>query len=310
VAADLLLGISDSDAPTVVETHWDGLGVSHARVVVPFDVAVSDGPAGTRRRELFEQYRDNARLKGVSLLVAFEASADRSGGAVAPGVEAYEAALRSFVERYPEVAAIAAWNEPNNRQISHYALGNDPRLAAEYWLRARATAPPGTDVVAGSFAGIPGDAYVGAYKRHLRRARARPDVWAFHAHSDINAFQERGDRSARISRWYLGQLNRRFSDCRIWIDEIGARYRDATGRIWGDDSQAEATAFLLDLARLDPRIDALYYYNYSNQCSVPARCAIQDRGLVSPAPFNGEAPDYDARDRPRSAYDVFAAGGR
>jgi hypothetical protein len=36
---------------------------------------------------------------------------------------------------------------------------------------------------------------------------------------------------------------------------------------------------------------------------------VQDRGLVSPAPQNGEAPDYDSANRVRPAYQVIAARG-
>src|SRR5262249_26176537 len=37
--------------------------------------------------------------------------------------------------------------------------------------------------------------------------------------------------------------------------------------------------------------------------------AIQDRGLVSPNPFNGQPPDDDAANRPRGAYQVIANRG-
>ncbi|MDO8187059.1 hypothetical protein Q5424_19530 [Conexibacter sp. JD483] len=309
----MLLGISDSDAPTVTERHWPGLRVSHARVVVPYDVATTSGTAGTRRRERFEAYRANAAAAGVELLVVFAPSADLRAGparaAVAPTADAYAASVAAFLQRYPEQRTLAAWNEPNNRDARRYPLSGDPRLAADYWLRLNELAGDGdgATVVAGGFAGIPGDdRYVHAYQRHLQKAHATPTVWAFHDHGDVNAFQEHGDTAARIAREYLGALRGRWGEARIWIDEVGARYRDARGVIWGDGSQARATQFLLSLATLDQRIERIYYYNYSNQCAQPSRCAIQDRGLVSPNPFDGEPPDYDAADRRRAAYDVIA----
>ncbi|MBO0769289.1 MAG: hypothetical protein J2O48_11460 [Solirubrobacterales bacterium] len=301
------LGISDSDAPTVTEPHWDGLGIDRARVVVPFDVALATDPAGTRRREEWEAYRQNAAAKGVGLLVAFEATS--SSERVAPDPDTYTRALEAFAERYPDIAAFTPWNEPNNRDTPHYVVSHDAKLAAEYWLRARATWPESVPVTAGDFAGIPGDPYVAVYQRHLKRNGARPDLWAIHAHSDLNSFQVHGDRSARITRDYLKRLRWRWSDCRIWLTEYGARYRDAQGKIWGDESQAQTMQFLLGLPQLDKRIDAIYYYNYSNQCSIPSRCAMADTGVVSPAPFNGEPPDYDERDRPRAAYKVLADRG-
>jgi hypothetical protein len=309
------LGISDSDAPTVTEQHWDGLGIRRARVVVPYDVATTSGAAGTRRRENFEAYRANAAAKGVGLLVVLAPSVDlREPGTrapLAPSADQFAAAFAAFLKRYPEQRTIAPWNEPNNRDARRYPLASDPRLAADYWLRASTLCGGEGTVVAGSFAGIPGDdRYVDAYQHHLAKAGARPAVWAFHAHADVNAFQENGSDAARVTRYHLGKLRgRHWAGARIWIDEIGARYRDARGTVWGDDSQARATEFLLGLATLDPRIEAIYYYNYSNQCAQPSRCAVQDRGLVSPTPFNGEPPDYDDADRRRAAYETIAARG-
>ncbi len=72
------LGISDSDAPTVIEPFWDGLHVTRARIVVPYDVATTTGDAGTQRRESFEAYRINAAAKGVSLLVVFATERGRA----------------------------------------------------------------------------------------------------------------------------------------------------------------------------------------------------------------------------------------
>lgn len=307
------IGISDSDAPTVLEPHWASLNVDRARIVVPYDVATTTGAAGTRRRESFERYRENAAAAGVSLLVVFAHSQDvRAPGTndpVAPSADEFAAAFTAFRAAYPDVTTIAAWNEPNNRDTANYALGSQPVLAAEYWLRAQQICPECT-VVAGDFAGIPGDSvYVDAYQAHLAAAGATPAVWAFHAHSDVNRYQVLGVSDARISRYYLSKLQGRWASARIWIDEVGARFRDASGLVWGDASQRDATSLLLGLASLDPRIEAIYYYNYSNQCAHPARCAIQDRGLVSPAPFDGQPPAYDAADRRRAAADVIANRG-
>jgi hypothetical protein len=305
------LGISDSDATTVVEPFWDGLKIDRVRVVLPWDVATTTGAAGRERRDRFEEYRRNAAAKGVDVMVAFAASADvrAPGGApIAPSAAEFAAGFQAFRAAYPEVRTIAPWNEPNNPDASQYPLAADPALAAQYWLQAKAICPVDCTLLAGDFAGIPGnDAYVDAYQAAL--GEARPDVWAFHAHSDINAFQAGGPDSARISRYYLSKLQGPWAGSRIWIDEIGARFRDPGGVVWGDASQAQAARFLLGLAQLDPRIDAIYYYNYSNQCSTPIRCAQQDRGVVSPAPFDGQPLDYDANNRPRAAWQVLADRG-
>ncbi|HZV72369.1 MAG TPA: hypothetical protein VFF79_01520 [Conexibacter sp.] len=307
------LGISDSDASTVTEPYWAGLHANRVRIVVPYDLATTAGAAGRGRRANFERYRADAAANGVSLLVVLAPSVDvRAPGTndpVAPSADEFAAGFAAFRASYPDVTTIAPWNEPNNRDTSGYPLGSNPQLAANYWLRAKAICPTCT-LLAGDFAGIPGDdAYVDAYQAELAAAGAVPDVWAFHAHTDVNRFQVVGASDAPATRYYLSKLQGRWARSRIWIDEVGARFRDASGLVWGDASQRDAAGLLLGLATLDHRIDAIYYYNYSNGCSTASGCAVQDRGLVSPNPTNGAPPDYDGANRRRAAYDVIAARG-
>jgi hypothetical protein len=313
-AGALELGISDSDPSTLSEPSWSGLGISRVRIVVPYDVATTNGTAGAQRRADFESYLAEAARAGVTPLVAFAPSQDvrapDTGDPLAPSVDAFAAAFAAFRASYPSVTTIAPWNEPNNRDTSSYALGSQPQLAADYWLRAKQTCPSACTLVAGDFAGIPGDdSYVDAYQAELAANGAVPEVWAFHAYTDVNRFQVVGVSDAPVTRYYLSKLQGPWAGARIWIDEVGARWRDASGLIWGDASQRDAAGLLLGLATLDPRIDAIYYYNYSNRCATPAGCAVQDRGLVAPAPLNGQPPDYDAAGRARPAYDVIAARG-
>lgn len=305
------LGISDSDATTFTEPYWSGLNVNRARIVVPYDVATTTGTAGLARQRNFNDYLTNAAARGVAVEVTFGPSADvlapGTNYPVAPSAQQFATAFAAFRQRYPQMTTIAPWNEPNNTDATGYPLGQSPQLAADYWLQAQAICPSCT-VIAGDFAGIAGDeAYVNAYQAEL--GGARPAIWAFHAHGDINGFQADGPDDARVTRYYLSKLQGQWGASQIWIDEVGARFRDASSVIWGDASQQQSTEFLLGLATLDPRISAIYYYNYSNQCSTAARCAIQDRGLVSPTPFSGESPGYDATNRPRAAYGVIAARG-
>lgn len=306
------LGIADSNATTLAERWWDGLSVKRVRVVLPYDVALeSVGDAGARRREEFDQLRASAAAKGVVLTVSFAASADNrapSGDALAPTAQQFAEGFAAFRNAYPDITEISPWNEPNNPDGRTYPLAADPALAAQFFLIVQSQCPTCT-VIAGDFAGIAGDdAYFDAYAAAL--GGAIPAVWAFHDHGDVNSFQTpNGPDSARVARYYLSKLQGPYANARIWINEVGARYRDASGQLWGDDSQAVATQFLLGLATLDPRIDRIYYYNFSNQCTTAGRCAIQDRGLVSPAPMDGSPLDYDTPDRPRSAYNVWAARG-
>lgn len=308
-AQALDLGISDSDDTTFAEPYWPGLHESLARAVLPWDVALPQAANDPRKTE-FDRYVASARAHGVTPMVAFEASPRlkaSDGGPMAPSAQQFDAAFRAFRSTYPDVTRIAPWNEPNRSDTTINPLRSDPGLAATYWLEAQQDCP-GCTVIAGEFAGqLDDDPYVDAYQAAL--GSARPAVWAFHAHGDVNDFQTGLASDARTSRYYLRKLSGPFASSDVWIDEVGARWRDASRKVWGDDSQKRSTSFVLGLATLSPRVKAIYYYNYSNECSIAARCGLQDRGLVAPAPLDGSSPGYDTTGRRRPAYDVWATGG-
>ncbi|HEX2104060.1 MAG TPA: hypothetical protein VHF51_10445 [Solirubrobacteraceae bacterium] len=270
-------------------------------------------PAGDRRIE-FDQWVTDAASVGVRPLVAFEASRDpakrtSAGLPRAPTVTEYSSAMTAFLRAYPTVRQLAPWNEPNFSGSSN-PLSGSPSLAASYYrelVSVCARERAGCTVAAGDFAGVPGDAYVGSYQAAL--GSARPAVWAFHAHTDANRFQAGTDDSAPATRFFLGKLGGRWANSQLWIDEVGAYFRDANGKVWGDDSQRATTSFILGLSSLSSRISRIYYYNFSNECSTATRCAVQDRGVVSPSPWDGTPLGYDTAGRVRPNYTVIANRG-
>ena len=306
-----VVGIADSDASTFVEPGWAGLGVSTGRAVVPYDVAltapITDTPAG-RSRLNFDAWVANAAQAGVRPLVAFQTSLGSNQAAPSPAT--YGRAIRAFLRTYPTVRMFAPWNEPNFRSAAvPNPLVERPALAARYYLVLRSSCRRCT-VLAGELAGIPGDPYLSRYQRAL--GSVRPKLWGVHAHTDANQFQAGVNANAPATRFFLRQLGGSWAHSRLWIDEVGAYYRDENGTVWGDQSQQQTMSFILGLASLSPRIARIYYYNLSNQCSDPSRCAVQDRGLVSPSPFDvamGASIGYDVAGRIRPAYGVIAARG-
>ena len=311
------VGVADSDSTTFVDANWAGLSVRLGRAVVPYDVAltpaVAGTPAGNRRLE-FDAWIANAAHAGVRPLVSFQASLDpakqnAAGQPRAPSRSAYTTAIRAFLATYPSARTLSPWNEPNFRGAAVNPLEHKPRLAAAYY-RALTAACARCTVTAGELAGIPGDPYLRRYQRGL--GSARPALWSLTAHTDANRFQAAGDRSAPATNWYLSGLSGRWAHARVWIDEVGAYYRDENGNVWGDASQAQTTRFILGLATLSRRIQRIYYYNLSNECSTISRCAVQDRGLVAPTPFDvaaGASIGYDVAGRVRPAYAVIQARG-
>ena len=307
VAAHVKVGVADSDAATFESADWPALKVRDARAVAPWDVALQERDGGTpggKRRLQLERWLEAAAHVGAQPVVTFELSAGRRDAP--PTLEAYRHAMSKFRETYPKVMVLGAWNEPNDRGLASWVP--DPALAAGYWATLQEVCRTCT-VLAGEFAGIPGNAYVKEYVGHMRaRETARlsfPAVWSFHDHTDVNRFQANVDQSAPAARYLLAALP---ATARVWITEAGAYYRNAKDEVFDEASHARAVSFLLGLTTLDARIEAMFYYNFANDCpSEP--CPHQDRGLISPMPADGPQLDYDQRARRRCAFGVIAARG-
>lgn len=316
-SAGVKVGLADSDGDTFVDPAWADLGTRFGRAVAPYDVAltppVAGTPAGDRRIE-FDQWVSTAAAARVRPLVAFEASRDPGkrtpdGRPLAPTRAEFATAMSAFVRRYRTVRELAPWNEPNFTTSSN-PLARRPALAASYYRVLKSVCRAEgvrCRIAAGEFAGIPGDPYVDAYKAAL--GDLEPAVWGFHAHTDANRFQAGLDTTAPTTRFFLNRLDDGGRRPRFWIDEVGAYYRDASGRVWGDDSQRATTSFILGLSSLNPRIKRIYYYNLSNECSTPSRCAVQDRGIIAPSPWDGMPLSYDSAGRRRGNYEVIARRG-
>jgi len=293
------LGIADSDSATFTDPAWAGLNVRYARAVVPWDVALTDPNAPTAagaRRADFDRWVAAAAAAGVRPLVTFERSLDPSR-AGKPTLAVYTQAMQAFVAGYTSVRDLAPWNEPNFRDASFNPYAGDPAGAAALWP-ALQSACPGCIVAAGEFAGIPGDPYVAQYREAL--GTQQPAVWSYHAHLDAES------ATAPVTRFFATALP---ATARLWIDEAGAYFRDASGRIDGDGAQRTGAQRLLGVRTVAPRVDRLYYYNLDNQCSTASRCAVQDRGLVAPTPFDQTPLGYDTNGRERPAYAVLRDHG-
>ena len=254
------LGIADSDASTFVDSSWAGLGISTGRAVVPYDVALTQPVAGTPAgdaRMNFDAWIANASAAGWPAR-RLQTSLGRTGGAIA----APAAGHARSCHRHPSVRLLAPWNEPNFRNASTNPLAT--RRWQPYYASCTTARAAPCSRAAGGIPVTP----ICAATRAL--GSARPRAWGVHAHTDANQFQAGTDTSAPATRFFLSRLGGRWAHAKIWIDEVGAYFRDENGMVWGDQSQQQTTSFILGLASLSPRRSRLYYYNLSNQCSDPS----------------------------------------
>jgi hypothetical protein len=182
--------------------------------------------------------------------------------------------------------------------------------AAAYWRVANQFAN-GKVLVAGEFAGGGPDGYIAEYKQHIRNEGwPLPKVWGIHPYTDVNRYQANGnsdnyrrhcrvpepqdinfsivfrdpqnkeDSCARTTKNFIDQIDEGYSGedkrkFKIWLTEIGAEQNEH----YDEDSQARATAFILNLSRVDDRITRIYYYTFERH---PLAVLVIDGDVFKP----------------------------
>ncbi|HEY4095626.1 MAG TPA: hypothetical protein VGM33_08960 [Baekduia sp.] len=171
------IGISDSGRWTFTDWRFTDLGITDARLVVPWDVALTDPGS-------IAPYLSAAAGTGMDVHVAFEhAAGDSCPGTPCglPSVADYRTAVDAFRARWPWVTSFAPWNEASHEtQPTMHA----PARAAAYF-DALSDACPGCTIVAADVLG--GDPGLGAWLRDFRAAAVHvPALWGLHDYGDAD----------------------------------------------------------------------------------------------------------------------------
>lgn len=294
----------------------------------------------------FESWYQAALRAGDTVVVAFHGDKGLRTPTDAPQPPptslVYNAAVAQFLALHPQIKYVSAWNEPNYSPPDVYQSPNADQ--AERYLAAVAymCGGIGCNVIAGDFAGETGGytaGYIQDYYLSLDNNNPgfRPTQWAFHDYGDVRGYQQGGDRSAPIAHAMDGliQLWAQWifdTPVTVWNAESGALYRQLCSEItkqgytcnstnsdplpngelernWGQHSQRDAAAFVLELANVDPaHILVTLYYNYqSGGCVYGGSCTADAFGLIgsSADPFSVRLPDQAQNGQRDLAYCII-----
>jgi hypothetical protein len=245
--ARLTVGIAEQHATAFSDPRLDALGLTHARYVVPFDVALRHGAP----RRQFDAWLAAVGAQHMRPLVAFT-----SDHKAKPSVARYRQAMRAFHRAYPQVRELSTWNEPNLTSLAHR-----PRVAAGYYLALRSVCPS-CQVLAAEVVDHPGmTQFLRAFRRYAPHAR----LWGLHNYLDANYGRSSGTR--RMLAAVPGQ---------VWVTEVGGIIR-TRGRRFSEAHQAASVRRAFTLARAHPRITRLYVYHWND--GRPR----WDSGLIAPS---------------------------
>jgi hypothetical protein len=250
-SAAVTVGLGDQNWNTFNEDRFKALGLTRARVVTPWNVALSRGD-----RLWLDEYLTGARAAGIDVLVSFGAahpSRCPRRPCKLPTTGEFERAFRAFRARWPWVRTIGVWNEANHRSQPTFRY---PEQAGRYFNIVRKRCR-GCRVVA---ADVIDDAnmvrWLGRFKSVARGAR----LWGLHNYRDGNP--RRGQR-------YGGtKLLLKTVRGKVWLTETGGivRFVLPDGRTLFPYSERRANAAMGRVLRLAKeyrrRIARLYVYHW------------------------------------------------
>jgi hypothetical protein len=250
-SAAVTVGVGDQSWATFSDAHLQALGLKRARVVTPWNVALTRG-----NRIWLDQYLFAARLAGVDPLVSFGAAHPSScprRPCKLPTTGEFTRAFRAFRARWPWVRTIGVWNEANHRSQPTFRY---PEQAARYFniVRKHCT---GCRVVA---ADVIDDANMVRWLVRFRAVAHGARLWGLHNYRDSNP--RRGQR-------YGGtKLLLKTVRGKVWLTETGGivRFVLPDGRTLFPYSERRANSAIGRVLRLAKayrsRIERLYVYHW------------------------------------------------
>jgi hypothetical protein len=250
-AAPVTVGLGDQNWNTFSEGRFQELGLKHARVVTPWNVALSRND-----RLWLEDYLAGARAAGVQPLVSFGAahpSACPARPCKLPTTRAFKRAFRAFRERWPEVRTVGVWNEANHRSQPTF---RNPEQAARYFNVVRKLCR-GCRVIA---ADVIDDPNMVRWLTRFRKVARSARLWGLHNYRDSNP--RRGQRYGG-TRLLLKTVRGK-----VWLTETGGivQFVLPDGRTLFPYSEKRANVAIGRVLRLArryrSRIPRLYVYHW------------------------------------------------
>jgi hypothetical protein len=320
--AATITGFSDQNiaryAPTA-DSIYDTLAKPQVRFITAWDVALHDPGAGAcpaddgspltvqddlcRSFVALKGWIQRAEADGKTIMVSLDHSVScdyRACPLPSPGND-YRYAVDQFRQKFPKVAAIAPWNEPNhsiglkapnseretplqpNPVNNGICVQNNSATgicgataAAKYWIQVNQACA--TPVAGSTCTAVAGDfseetnlsTYTDAYQQTV--AAATPPVWAVHGYGAVDH-----RNTERLFSW----INAKTGSKPVWITEIGAYNCHTNETAHNDDYQRDRAEYFNYLLNTAPaRVNRVYYYFLSKGNGEEAACSHFDTALI------------------------------
>jgi hypothetical protein len=242
------VGLGDQHPEMFSDPAFRSLDIAYSRYVLEWDWYRSP-----RKVAATDWWMSAAHDAGVNPLVAFGRDWRPSGQFQLPSMKLYRQSFSAFRARYPWVRDFSAWNEANH---TAQPTANKPKAAARFYL-AMQHACPACHVTAADVLDSPDSfAWIKRFKRYAPKAR----LWGLHNYKDANDH-------TNTTRRFLHAVRGK-----VWLTETGGILRlkphpgsRGNGRTETKTQQAGAVSRVFKLARANPRIQRVYFYEWRHQ---------------------------------------------
>jgi hypothetical protein len=238
------VGIGEQDPAVFSDPRWKALHAPDVRVVVSWDVLWVPSELSS-----LDTYMGAARAARARVLVTFAHSRVEGHEDDIPGARTWRRLFRQFRARYPFVKDFQAWNEANH---GSQPTSRAPARAAQLYDVMRSSCPKCT---ISAPAVLDASNMLAWIRRFRRAAKHRVTIWSLHNYIDANRGRTIGTR--KFLRNVRGT---------VWFTETGGiANRWINGRklkAYTVPHAAKAVKQVFKLARLSPRVERIYFYNW------------------------------------------------
>ena len=261
----IILGIGEQGRSLFFDPLFQQLGLAHARILVPWNLAVSPVEA-----DFVDGWLADARRAGVEPLVQFgKASGSRCPAepCYLPSVAEYTAAFEAFRRRWPFVRTFGVWNEGNH---GGEPTAKNPARAAEYYRAVRDRCA-GCDVVAAT---VVDNREMVPWISAFQLAAGEVEILGLHNYHQVNPRPGSGEEEVDATELFLS-----ITRGDVWITETGGLVEVTGPRSFPYDEARAADAIrrTLELGATHlSRIRRMYLYHWR----APRPGSPWDSGIV------------------------------
>ena len=309
-SAALKVGMSENNPQMFIDPNYLALDAKITRIVTAYDSATEATKGDNEISTRVKPYIDAATALGIDVLVTFEHS--RGNAEICknranrdqqqcklPTVEEYEQNIAAFLQLFPQVRTIAAWNEANHNTQPTYKSGKTAAQFAKSAEKVCAAMQRDCKIVALDLldqadnvrAKRPKFKSLTRYVKAFRKAYGKkPALCGLHTYSDANRFRMDGTKAmikaAGCKKYWVTESGGMYDFASFWSKKTRKQYKCKNAGA----CQLKAVKYLFKiLKKYSSKIDRAYIHSFYGSHSPRF-----DAGIVLGAPGQTTTP--------RSAY--------